>query len=159
MSLSGINHAWSLFLFLSFFSHFLGIASHNLVVIKCDCLGNVHRVGIHLHAAAISAQGILSFLVLPHLPCKPPLQGTDEMWQQKTQVHFLEIYQHPEGKLGGKRTIEKHFLKKYFLNIDFKYICFSYSYHEDWSWETRGRNNIWAYLCCLYKTGLKSWVK
>lgn len=104
-----ILHSHLFFLF--FFCpscHFLGIASHNLSVIKCDCLGNIHGIGIHLHAAAISAQGILSFfLVLPSRPAQPPLHSADEMWQHKTQAHFLEIYQHPEGKLRGKGTIEK----------------------------------------------------
>lgn len=94
--------------FLFFLCYFLGITSHNLLVIECDCLGNVHRVGIHLHAAAISAQGTLSFLLVLLPPSlQPPQKSTDEMWQRKAQVHFLEIYQHPEGKLQGKGTIEK----------------------------------------------------
>lgn len=73
-----------LFVCLLFRCHFPRLTSHNLVVMECDCLGNVHRVGIHLHAAAISAQGTLSFfLVLP--PPPSPASPEEHWWDVTTE--------------------------------------------------------------------------
>lgn len=95
-----------------------------MVVIKCDCLGNVHRVGIHLHATAISAQGILSFfLVLPHLPANPPsraLMRCDNRKHKCISSRFTNIQKESsEEKEQQKRGLGegRQFLSLSFANV------------------------------------------